>query len=168
MRCRGITRRVRFLGDRWHLKLPSPAPCHITMLRPGRPYVIINKKSGTALCLSGSDHMSIIGYNYHGGENQKVRLSAAPPISRSVRLISTFLQWILLPHGDDIWTIRGVSGSLISVLGGPRDGAKVTGLMPWQIRPVEGDPDHYLYVQPETVYIHPRSEITASLSWTET
>ena len=46
----------------------------------GQPYVIINKKSGTVIDLSGEDNQSIIGYNYHGGDNQKVWPSVTLPI----------------------------------------------------------------------------------------
>ena len=40
----------------------------------GRAYALINYKGGTAADLSGGDNTSIIGYDYHGGENQQVRL----------------------------------------------------------------------------------------------
>jgi hypothetical protein len=37
-------------------------------------YFIVNKKAGNALDLSGGDNRSIIGYDLHNGENQKVRI----------------------------------------------------------------------------------------------
>ena len=49
----------------------SPTPAlSITMLNPGE-YTIINKKSETALDLSG-DQTSVIGDKYHGGVNQRI------------------------------------------------------------------------------------------------
>ena len=39
----------------------------------GRAYAIINYKGGTCADLSGGDNTSIIGYEYHGGDNQQVR-----------------------------------------------------------------------------------------------
>ena len=38
----------------------------------GKTYFIINKKSNTAFDLSGKDQKSIIGFGFHGGDNQKV------------------------------------------------------------------------------------------------
>lgn len=38
----------------------------------GKAYALINLKGGTAADLSGGDNTSIIGYDYHGGENQQV------------------------------------------------------------------------------------------------
>jgi len=52
------------------------------MLQSGHTYAIINKKSGTAFDLSDTDHTSIVGYDFHGGDNQKVRLTTTPSISR--------------------------------------------------------------------------------------
>jgi len=42
------------------------------MLQDFCDYAITNKKSGNALDLSGVDRISIIGYPYHGRDNQKV------------------------------------------------------------------------------------------------
>jgi len=42
------------------------------MLTSGKTYYIINKKANTALDLSGKDQKSIIGFGFHGGDNQKV------------------------------------------------------------------------------------------------
>jgi len=40
-------------------------------LKPGKIYTITNVKGGTAVDLSGSDQVSIIGYQSHGGPNQQ-------------------------------------------------------------------------------------------------
>ena len=53
---------------------PIPIPS-ITMPDSGQAYFIINKKSGTALDLSGDDQRSIIGFASHRSDNQKVRYS---------------------------------------------------------------------------------------------
>ena len=52
---------------------PIPIP-GIIMPTSGHTYFIINKKSeSSALDLSGADQKSIIGFGFHGGDNQKVR-----------------------------------------------------------------------------------------------
>ena len=50
------------------------------MLQPGLSYVIINKQSGTALDLSRTGHVTVVGYDLHGGSNQKVRPVTRPSI----------------------------------------------------------------------------------------
>ena len=59
-----------------------------TMPQPGQSYVIIDEQSGTALDLSGTDHMSVVCYNLYGGANQKVRPTGRPsiPEPRSLRV----------------------------------------------------------------------------------
>lgn len=42
-------------------------------VQSGGTYKLINAKGGTVLDLSGGDNRSIIGYGFHGGDNQKVR-----------------------------------------------------------------------------------------------
>ena len=44
------------------------------MVQPGT-YMLINDKAGNVLDLSGGDNKSIIGYDWHGGDNQKVSSS---------------------------------------------------------------------------------------------
>ncbi|THH32737.1 hypothetical protein EUX98_g1447 [Antrodiella citrinella] len=41
----------------------------------GAVYKLINAQAGNALDLSGGDNESIIGYDWHGGDNQKWRIS---------------------------------------------------------------------------------------------
>lgn len=42
-------------------------------LQSGAVYKLINAKAGNCLDLSGQDNTTVIGYGYHGGDNQKVR-----------------------------------------------------------------------------------------------
>ena len=39
----------------------------------GGVYRLVNAKAGNVVDLSGGDNTSIIGYDWHGGDNQKVR-----------------------------------------------------------------------------------------------
>jgi hypothetical protein len=41
-------------------------------IEEGKTYKLVNAKGGTCIDLSGTDNNSIIGYNYHGGGNQRV------------------------------------------------------------------------------------------------
>ena len=43
------------------------------MVQSGRTYKLVNEKAGTVLDLFGADNRQTIGYDYHGGDNQKVR-----------------------------------------------------------------------------------------------
>jgi len=40
----------------------------------GQTYSLINKKAHNAMDLSGGDNKSVIGYDFHGGDNQKWKL----------------------------------------------------------------------------------------------
>lgn len=42
-------------------------------IQSGGIYKLINAKAGNCADLSGGDDTSVIGFDYHGGENQKVR-----------------------------------------------------------------------------------------------
>jgi hypothetical protein len=39
----------------------------------GGVYKLINAQAGNCVDLSGGDNTSVIGFDYHGGDNQKVR-----------------------------------------------------------------------------------------------
>lgn len=45
----------------------------MTDLVPGGVYRFVNAKAKNVMDLSGGDGQSIIGYDWHGGDNQKVR-----------------------------------------------------------------------------------------------
>ena len=59
--------------------LPYPHIQYTMAPTSGRAYVIINKKSGTALDLSGVDQTSIIGFTAKRSDNQKVRSTYHDP-----------------------------------------------------------------------------------------
>ena len=44
------------------------------MVESGKLYRLVNGKAGNVLDLSGSDNKSLIGYDWHDGQNQKVRV----------------------------------------------------------------------------------------------
>ena len=41
-------------------------------VQSGGIYKLINAQAGNCVDLSGGDNTSVIGFDYHGGENQKV------------------------------------------------------------------------------------------------
>lgn len=53
----------------------------------GGIYKLINAKAGNALDLSGGDNKSIIGYDYHDGDNQKVRMPILSILVLLLRLL---------------------------------------------------------------------------------
>ena len=60
----------------------------------GKTYFIINKKANTAFDLSGKDQKSIIGFGFHGGDNQKVCYIEIP------RFLFAILDLISIPVED--------------------------------------------------------------------
>ena len=59
----------------------------------GGIYKIINAKAGNCIDLSAGDNESLIGFEYHGGDNQKVRTlssSASPPVALTLACIVAF------------------------------------------------------------------------------
>ena len=75
------------------LIFPTPTPS-ITMPTSGETYFILNKKGSTALDLSGMDKKSVLGFGFHGGNNQKVRYTVTP------RCLSAILDLILISVED--------------------------------------------------------------------
>jgi len=119
------------------------------MLQTNRAYFITNKKSGTALDLSSADHVSIAGYAFHGGDNQKVRPTAGTSIPGPLIVISISSQWVILQQESGLWAIQSIGNeSFLGVAAAPGDGVRVTGTgVPtlWDIQPVEEDPGNYRY-----------------------
>ena len=61
--------------------LPFSSPLTFkTMPQPGQSYVTVNEQSGTALDLSRTGRVSVVGYDLHGGSNQKVKPTTRPSI----------------------------------------------------------------------------------------
>ena len=48
-------------------------------IQSGGVYKLVNGKAGNCVDLSGGDNTSLIGFDYHGGDNQKVR-SVSPNV----------------------------------------------------------------------------------------
>lgn len=64
---------MKFSAEVIAIAIPIPG---ITMPISGHTYFIINKKSdNSALDLSVVDQKSIVGFGFHGGDNQKVRFT---------------------------------------------------------------------------------------------
>ncbi|TCD66055.1 hypothetical protein EIP91_001863 [Steccherinum ochraceum] len=95
---------------------------------------IINVKGGTALDLSGGDNTTIMGYQWHGGDNQK---------------------WRVIDNGNNEWKFQNVgTGRYIYIDGYAQDGTAViahesngTGFNIWQD---EHDPSTYRVFVPNT------------------
>ncbi|EIM84727.1 ricin B-like lectin [Stereum hirsutum FP-91666 SS1] len=80
----------------------------MTQIQSGQVYTLVNAMSGTALDLSGGDNTSIIGFNFHGGGNQK---------------------WMFEQTSQGPWTIRSLeTGKYLNIEGPPSDGAKVVAI----------------------------------------
>ena len=47
----------------------------MAQVQAGQTYRLVNLKAGNVLDLSGGDNKSIIGYEWHGGDNQKVSMT---------------------------------------------------------------------------------------------
>ena len=56
----------------------------MSVLVPGGAYRFVNAKAGNVMDLSGGDNMSVIGYDWHDGDNQKVR-STSSAISSPIK-----------------------------------------------------------------------------------
>ncbi|KAN0133565.1 Ricin B lectin domain containing protein [Lactarius tabidus] len=80
----------------------------MSTIESGQRYKITNEGNGMVFDLSATDGKSILGWTFHGGENQ---------------------QWILDKQGDGQWTIRSVMHQKYVGFGDtPRNGAAVVGL----------------------------------------
>ncbi|KAK6361950.1 hypothetical protein TWF730_005656 [Orbilia blumenaviensis] len=90
------------------------------MPESGNTYKIINLKNGTALDLSGSDTVSITGWDSHDGDNQK---------------------WVLNEVEPGQWTIQNVAFGKFLAADGEGEGANIVGAedpFNWDVRN-EGD-----------------------------
>ncbi|KAK7030862.1 hypothetical protein VNI00_013972 [Paramarasmius palmivorus] len=97
-------------------------------IQSGRSYRIVNAKSGTLLDLSGTDGVTISGFNSNGGDNQK---------------------WYL-EQSDGHWTFRCGTGKYLGINGNVEDGTPVVGVsnpVQWDIWPDEEDSNlHRIFV----------------------
>ncbi|PIL34506.1 hypothetical protein GSI_03283 [Ganoderma sinense ZZ0214-1] len=104
------------------------------MVESGRTYKLVNAKAGNVLDLSGSDNKSLIGYDWHDGDNQK---------------------WHLVQE-DGAWVLRNVStGHYLGVEGEACDGTPVVAVYEpfrWDIWPDEEDSSTYRLFVPNTRY----------------
>ncbi|KIP01385.1 carbohydrate-binding module family 13 protein [Phlebiopsis gigantea 11061_1 CR5-6] len=80
----------------------------MAQIQSGGVYALLNAKAGNCVDLSGGDGRSIIGYEYHGGDNQKWRFQK-------------------LSQGPG-WVIQNVgTGKYLSITEGAGDGVLVVG-----------------------------------------
>ncbi|KAH8105182.1 carbohydrate-binding module family 13 protein [Cristinia sonorae] len=102
-------------------------------IQSGAVYRLVNAKAGNVLDLSGGDNESIIGYDWHGGDNQK---------------------WELQDVGDNEWVFRNVgTGKYLHIDSYAKNGTPViaseskTGFNIW---PDEEDASTYRVFVPNT------------------
>ncbi|KIP01384.1 carbohydrate-binding module family 13 protein [Phlebiopsis gigantea 11061_1 CR5-6] len=90
-------------------------------------YILFNAQAGNCVDLSGTDRMSVIGWDYNGGNNQKWRFEK-------------------LRSGPG-WIIQNVgTGGYMSIMGQPRDNVRVFGTSTrtqWEVRRDAEDPSCY-------------------------
>ncbi|KAL0948451.1 hypothetical protein HGRIS_011024 [Hohenbuehelia grisea] len=103
-------------------------------LQSGSSYKLTNEKAGNVLDLSGGDNKSIIGYEWHGSDNQK---------------------WRVQQDGNN-WTIQNVgTGKWLAVEGDAGDGAAVVGRdepYQWEIKEDQKDSSVLRIYAPGTKY----------------
>ncbi|TFK59570.1 hypothetical protein BDN72DRAFT_851216 [Pluteus cervinus] len=107
------------------------------MTLPVGVYKIVNIQSGLSLDLSGSDKKSIIGYEWHGGDNQK---------------------WMLDHHPADpnkYIIMASVLGMALGFVGEPESGVPIIALpelLAWEFRPAGEDPNVFRIFVPSTPF----------------
>lgn len=113
------------------------------MLFSGKTVYIINKKSGTVLDLSSSDQTSVIGWDRHGGDNQKVSSTVARSVNYAFSNLNS-LQWTLTASDNGGWAIENIDfKKYLNIAEAPRNGVHLIGgpfKRHWEIRSDERDP----------------------------
>ena len=126
-------------------------------IQTGATFVIVNVKSCTVLDLSGGDNVSIIGFQRHDGNNQKVssikHISALESTVSDARFVSE-KKWLLEHSGDGRWVFRNEqTGNHLSVGGPPENGAPLTAKderFEWDIWPDPEYPGAFRIIVPNT------------------
>ncbi|KAI9439142.1 hypothetical protein H4582DRAFT_119326 [Lactarius indigo] len=94
-------------------------------IKSGQRYKIANEENGLVLDLDGADHKSILGWNFHGKDNQ---------------------QWVTERQEDGQWTIRSVwRQKYLGFETTPEDGTPLVGLgepQLWDIEVLSDSEDH--------------------------
>lgn len=108
-------------------------------IKSGQRYKITNEQTKLVVDLSGADNKSIIGWNYHGGENQQV-------ITFSISKLGTHnhdtLKWIPEEQDDGQWTIQSVTQKYLGFEKVLDNGTPLVGLdkpQSWEIEILDSD-----------------------------
>ena len=117
-------------------------------INPGKRYKITSEENGLVLDLSGSDAKSILGWGFHGGENQQV--NNLRHFDRSVPHAhinhGTTLQWIMERQDEGQWALRSVwTQKYLGFENTPKDGTPLDALdkpQHWDIEVLPGSEDH--------------------------
>ncbi|KAM5531432.1 hypothetical protein V8D89_014889 [Ganoderma adspersum] len=104
------------------------------MIESNKTYKVVNVGAGNVLDLSGSDNSSVVGGDWHAGDNQKWRADEA--------------------NGG--WTFRNIAtGLYLGIKGDAKDGAlaaTVAENFQWHVKPDDGDSSTYRLFVPNTEY----------------
>jgi hypothetical protein len=134
----------------------------MSIIESGQRYKITNEGNGMVFDLSATDGKSILGWAFHGVENQQVSSltysnSRRPPYNHDV------LQWILDKQGDGQWTIRSVMHQkYVGFESNPKNGAAVVGLdrpRHWDIEILDSE-DSEDHDYPRVKYVLSRTPLT--------
>ncbi|RDB22014.1 hypothetical protein Hypma_010815 [Hypsizygus marmoreus] len=95
-------------------------------IQSGNTYKLVNVKGGTVIDLSGTDGTSVLGWNDHGGDNQK---------------------WVVEQNLGNQWSFKNVgSGRYLGLGEGHGNGRRLEGVeepFGWDIFPDEEDSSVY-------------------------
>ena len=109
-------------------------------IKSGQRYKITNEQTKLVVDLSAADNKSIIGWNYHGGENQQVMTFDILKLGTHNR--DTF-KWIPEEQDDGQWTIQSVTAQkYLGFEKAPDDGTPLVGLdnpQTWEIEILDCD-----------------------------
>ncbi|RXW19130.1 hypothetical protein EST38_g6727 [Candolleomyces aberdarensis] len=107
----------------------------MTEVQAGTRYRIVNAKGGTVIDLSASDGESVVGWDFHGGDNQI---------------------WEADSSEDGTWHFKNAAnGRYLAIAQEPGDGVKVVGSdepFGWHIWPDEQDASTLRICLPNTVF----------------
>ncbi len=121
-------------------------------IKSGQHYKITNERTKLVVGLSSSNHKSILGYPFHGGENQQVTTFVTSITCASYNCDT--LQWITEKQVNGQWTIRSVEHQkYLGVETIPDNGTHLIGLVKDQFWDIEILPDCEDLTKPRVKYV---------------
>jgi len=127
----------------------------------GQRYKIINLLTELAVDLNCANNKSIIGYNFHGGENQQVTTFATSITCASHN--HDTLQWILEKQVNGQWTIQSVRAQkYLGFETTPDNGTLLVGLDEPQLWDIDILPDCKDSTKPSVKYVLSRNPLATA------